>query len=105
MYRKLLYWLSFIWPWPIYIGQGTTIDESATESELQRTYREKFGRRINRTTAKFNMQSEYALYDLVNITKDPETQVTTYHLEHCATGQTLSVTQEVFKLLFTHVEN
>jgi hypothetical protein len=90
---------SKLWPWPIYKGISSTTDD------LVKEYQTKFNRRICRTTAKFQMHSKYSVYDLVNTTTDLKTKDTLYKLEHCATGNVMTVNESTFKELFTRYRN
>ncbi len=98
---RLLRYMSWIWPWHIYKGTSTTMSD--TQRSLQRLFLVKFNRRVNRTTAKFIMRSEYCIYELDSITTDARTGTIVYKLEHCATGTVISVDETTYQILFTHL--
>lgn len=97
--HRFLKALSKIWPWPIYIGTSLTVDDN--KRNIQKEFKEKFNRRVCRTTAKFYMEPEFAVFEIVNITIDQKQNSVMYSLEHCATGATMNITEDVFKILFS----
>lgn len=98
MSNRFLKWLSKWWPWPVYTGTGITSEDSLRA--MQDEFKEKFGRRLNRTTKKYQLQPQYAVYELVGYKPDPNSQDIIYTLEHCATGKEITVNQTVFEILF-----
>lgn len=98
MLKQLKYWLSFIWPSPIYIGRGLTVHDH--ERERTKKFKALFNRRVNRNTIKYHMEPEFALYELVQVTRDPKHNVILYQLQHCATGHLMTVDDTTFNLLF-----
>ena len=98
MLKHIKYWLSFIWPAPIYIGKGLTTQDAERERIIK--FKALFNRRVNRNTIEFHMEPEFALYELVQVTKDAKSQCILYQLQHCATGHLMTVDDTTFNLLF-----
>ena len=91
-------WLSYIWPYPIFLGASDTIKDSDLARQVK--FKEIFDKRINRLTAKYTMKAEYAVYELVHITQDPDTNITQYHIQHCATSHLMIVDKMIFDIVF-----
>lgn len=105
MLKKLKYYLSFIWPKPIYTGRTCTVQSDhplspAAKALLMKDFKEKFNRTLRRTTAKYYMTHRYALYEVVHIMRDHESNKTLYQMQHCATGHIMVIEAAVFNLLF-----
>lgn len=98
MLKQIKYWLSFIWPVPIYIGKGLTTHDAERERIVK--FKALFNRRVNRNTIKYHMEPEFALFELVQVTKDVKSQCVLYQLQHCATGHLMTVDDTTFNLLF-----
>ncbi len=98
MLKYLKYLFSYVWPSPIFIGYSDTIKDN--EQARVKLFKDLFNRRVHRNTIKYLMEPDFALYELVQVTKDPKSQVALYQLHHCATGHLMTVDETVFNILF-----
>lgn len=102
MLKIIKYWLSFIWPCPIYTGYSSTIQDEESARILK--FKQLFNRRLSRNTIKYTMDKEFSLYELVHVLQDAKNNKTLYQLQHCATGHLMTVDDTVFNIIFHREE-